>query len=446
VTESRPTVTRNWVPWILLFLIFSFSIFGAVQQYLQPTRDEKAEAPSYRQEMMQLEMILSLERMAGSSMVSQANEGTWKRLATSIKPEGNLDSQGWKLKAVLLREAGESVDENILDRLSRASDGEAWRSIYGSKTLTKANAVELARQIDGSDIVAILARIHAREAAKDTDVRKELISVSKGVRALIASFAIICIIGFGTLAWIVFLIQTKNGVIKPAGIPPDMSKVATQDRFATLALALFAGFIVLSAAVPALYSRLVSGSGASVAVGVAMLIWVYVTFKITRTPFAEIGVESKNLGKNVGLGLLGFVMELPVAGMLAVLGSQVLRFLPTPSHPVSNALMENQSLLTVLTFFFMASVVAPIWEEIVFRGLLFPAFAGISKKLVISGIISSFLFAMIHPQGIPIWLALATVGGASCMLSHYSKSLVPSIVMHAMHNATLLGLTLLLFS
>ena len=77
-----------------------------------------------------------------------------------------------------------------------------------------------------------------------------------------------------------------------------------------------------------------------------------------------------------------------------------------------------------------------------FRGLLFPAISRVapnaSRRVLFGAIASSLLFASIHPQGIALWFALGTVGVASCILVQYSRSLVPSIVMHAAHNFTLL--------
>jgi membrane protease YdiL (CAAX protease family) len=59
---------------------------------------------------------------------------------------------------------------------------------------------------------------------------------------------------------------------------------------------------------------------------------------------------------------------------------------------------------------------------------------------------SSLLFAMVHPTGVPAWPALAAIGAMAALLTFQTRSLVPSIVMHAVHNGTLLLLNLLLFA
>jgi membrane protease YdiL (CAAX protease family) len=98
----------------------------------------------------------------------------------------------------------------------------------------------------------------------------------------------------------------------------------------------------------------------------------------------------------------------------------------------------------VLSLFFLASIEAPIFEETLFRGIFQPALAAIVKRPWLSGVITSFLFASIHPTGVPAWPALALIGGMSVFLTYQTRSIVPSMIMHATHNALTLAVGLLL--
>jgi membrane protease YdiL (CAAX protease family) len=92
----------------------------------------------------------------------------------------------------------------------------------------------------------------------------------------------------------------------------------------------------------------------------------------------------------------------------------------------------------------MAAVIAPIWEEFMFRGLLFPAFSAVTKSPVLGAVISCFLFAAIHPQGpagVPLLMTLAL---GMCFISYQTKSLIPNMVMHAINNAGALLMLMLL--
>jgi hypothetical protein len=87
----------------------------------------------------------------------------------------------------------------------------------------------------------------------------------------------------------------------------------------------------------------------------------------------------------------------------------------------------------LLTMLFMAGVVAPLGEELVFRGLLFP---WLRSRLgaVAAAVLSGLIFATLH--GVPILIpALTAIGAALAWLYHRCGSLWPVIVAHGAFNA-----------
>jgi membrane protease YdiL (CAAX protease family) len=96
---------------------------------------------------------------------------------------------------------------------------------------------------------------------------------------------------------------------------------------------------------------------------------------------------------------------------------------------------------------FMASIQAPIVEEILFRGTLLPAISGLFQKSgarTALGIgISSLLFASIHPQGFVLWLPIAGIGVINGILCYQTRSVLPGIFMHGMFNGALLIINLI---
>jgi membrane protease YdiL (CAAX protease family) len=83
---------------------------------------------------------------------------------------------------------------------------------------------------------------------------------------------------------------------------------------------------------------------------------------------------------------------------------------------------------------------APLVEETMFRGALYrhlrEASAGWGRvsSVVVSTFLSSFLFAVIHPQG---WLAVPVLGGLAAVFAlarEWRQSLVPPMVAHAVNN------------
>ena len=88
----------------------------------------------------------------------------------------------------------------------------------------------------------------------------------------------------------------------------------------------------------------------------------------------------------------------------------------------------------------VAVIGAPIVEEHIFRGWIFPALSKLLNSVWAGGVVSSLCFAMIHPQGPTMWPALACIGGTCCLLTHYTRSLWPGMILHAVHNGLLVGM------
>jgi membrane protease YdiL (CAAX protease family) len=104
-----------------------------------------------------------------------------------------------------------------------------------------------------------------------------------------------------------------------------------------------------------------------------------------------------------------------------------------------------------LQIFFLASVVAPLVEEIMFRGVLYRHLREASYKLgfvvsfLVSAFVVSFIFAAIHPQGllaIPVLMALAF---GFTVAREWRGTLVPCMIAHGVNNgiALLLGIVIL---
>lgn len=92
-----------------------------------------------------------------------------------------------------------------------------------------------------------------------------------------------------------------------------------------------------------------------------------------------------------------------------------------------------------------AVVWAPLVEELLFRGALY---AGLRSKLgwVWSVVISSVLFGLIHPYTPSGMISVAFGGVAFGLLREWRGTLIPCIVAHALHNATITTVTITVLS
>jgi membrane protease YdiL (CAAX protease family) len=89
------------------------------------------------------------------------------------------------------------------------------------------------------------------------------------------------------------------------------------------------------------------------------------------------------------------------------------------------------------------AVAAPIAEEIVFRGYLFPALAR-WRGPWIGALLGAAVFGAAHclvypPQLLPL---MAAFGFAACMLFWFTGSLLPGVALHAINNALVTGIGL----
>jgi membrane protease YdiL (CAAX protease family) len=120
----------------------------------------------------------------------------------------------------------------------------------------------------------------------------------------------------------------------------------------------------------------------------------------------------------------------------------------SPSHPVIADVIRASG-WQLLEILFVVSVVAPLVEETMFRGVLYRHLREVSGgsrravSVLVSALAVSFVFAVIHPQGwagVPALMALAV---ALALAREWRDSLVPSMVAHGIHNGLLLGMMLL---
>lgn len=123
-----------------------------------------------------------------------------------------------------------------------------------------------------------------------------------------------------------------------------------------------------------------------------------------------------------------------------------------PSTQNSSAIKEAVVNLTGISYFvtriLYGSLIAPIVEELVFRGLLMTALSKF-KKYYIDAIISSALFSLIHVLQygwvLTDFIVYAGAGLLFCMLFRYTRSVYWPMALHIVWNTFLIVVSLLVF-
>jgi uncharacterized protein len=135
----------------------------------------------------------------------------------------------------------------------------------------------------------------------------------------------------------------------------------------------------------------------------------------------------------------GYLAALPfvIAGLIftQVLFRTILKGVPMPEHPIVPT-VESGGALTWVIAVILAVIVAPIVEEIAFRGLLYTALRA-RMGMWPAAIISGMIFAALHPTVMGAFVVLSVLGCAFALIRDRTGSLVPSMICHGINNGVM---------
>jgi membrane protease YdiL (CAAX protease family) len=164
----------------------------------------------------------------------------------------------------------------------------------------------------------------------------------------------------------------------------------------------------------------------------------------------------------LGVGCYAMALPMVFLALLTMLGVTALRdqlgwgpdeFGPSesPGHPIAFTVAQA-GWWVWLEVLFVASVVAPVVEETMFRGVLYRHLREATSALrpaasvLVSALVVSFLFAVIHPQGllaVPLLMSLAV---AFTLMREWRGSLLAPMIAHGINNAVATALLFFLMS
>ncbi len=144
------------------------------------------------------------------------------------------------------------------------------------------------------------------------------------------------------------------------------------------------------------------------------------TFGVRLTPWA----------RALGLAVLVYVTFWVFAAIYSVAIG------PGPEQDLVSDLKGERSLPVLIGFALMVGFLAPIAEELFFRGFLF----GVLRERIGVGwaaALAGTVFGLVHVAGTPVRTlgVLVVLGVGLCLLYHWTGSLLPCIALHSVHNA-----------
>jgi membrane protease YdiL (CAAX protease family) len=107
-----------------------------------------------------------------------------------------------------------------------------------------------------------------------------------------------------------------------------------------------------------------------------------------------------------------------------------------PEQEIAEEIKSEDAALAVIGYVGLTCLIAPLAEEVFFRGLLFPvlrARVGVAWGVLVTGA----LFSVVHALGSPVeaLIVLFVLGSGLCLLYLRTGSLLPCIGLHALNNA-----------
>ena len=169
------------------------------------------------------------------------------------------------------------------------------------------------------------------------------------------------------------------------------------------------------------------------------------TLPTWRETFVALGMTSRRPIADIGIGTLNYVLLMPLFVAMTVFSHRLFQHYHTPINPVQFDSMMAQNNIDRLLLLLVTAVAAPIVEELMFRGVLYPALKN-SWGRVGGAAFSAAVFAIVHPTIPDGFLPIMLLGFAFALTYERRGSLLPNIVMHGIHNGLILLTVFLLFA
>jgi len=166
-------------------------------------------------------------------------------------------------------------------------------------------------------------------------------------------------------------------------------------------------------------------------------VWFFAVYW-RRSSFRDLGLTYYSILKTIWYSFLALLLILAINFIYVFVMTSVFKIAP-PENKIAE-LVENGNVSSTILLI-VVSLIAPVCEELFFRGFIFQAFR--ENWGVFAGLfISSILFAAAHLE-LYNFIPLMAIGWVLAYIFHKTKSLFPVIFLHSIYNLLMI---LVLFS
>ena len=321
---------------------------------------------------------------------------------------------------------------------------------YTGNVLSDEEKENLRDELGWSGELALVPAQGPDEQARERVVGRARRFVIGVVIAVVTALSLLLL---GFVALVVLLVLLFNGKLQRGFVPGSPHGGIYAETFA-LWLVLFVGFTVLGALLPSSRSHLVQINL------LQLLSLVALAWPVWRgVPWNQVRLDAGLYGgcgpvREAASGLVCYVAAVPLllGGLIVMLVLMQLQKRlggegGEPTHPIVG--LAGGDWWVRLQIVIAASVAAPIIEETMFRGVFYRHLReatrrwGFAASFLVSGLVNSFLFAAIHPQGLLAVPALMGLALGFTLAREWRGTLVPCMIAHGLSNGLV---TLLLFT
>jgi len=289
---------------------------------------------------------------------------------------------------------------------------------------------------------AALAEVQARRQVR-------AVRFALGFSALAMTGSLLLVIGIVTIVFLVLrwgLTLRRPAARLPFIVPWTLVDVA--EAVAILLFTMVLGGLIAPSAVgmggeqaSSLTRAVLLAVQYVVVVGVTIGVIIWRVRQRSLRPARPLGLRGRGWARLVGIGIAGYAVFLTGLMLVAVVIGSLFGGVVSLAQTTEEIIGSARTPAEIGLYLVLVCVLAPIAEEIIFRGYLY---GGLRRFFPLRHaiILASALFAAVH-LNTDAFIVVGLIGALLCYLYERTRSLVPGIVAHAIHNGLVLAVMLL---
>jgi len=289
---------------------------------------------------------------------------------------------------------------------------------------------------------------HARRVAERREARSIRFAAGLGGVALLSGALLL----IGVVAILVLLLRRGLTVPEPVARLPFIvpwTIIDAAESVAVLLCAMLVGGLLTSLTIDhlprpeqwPLGRPLVLGIQYLLVSGITIAVVIYRVKQRGARPLKLLGMRFRGALRLVGTGVVGYAVFLTVMMVVAlVTGLLVGEGLPL-AQTTEDMISAAEGPAEIFAYFVLFCIAAPIVEELMFRGYVYGGLRRVlpSRYAIPAG---AAVFAAVHLNA-EAFLVIGLIGVTLCYLYERSRSLLPGMIAHGVHNGLVMAVMLL---